>query len=163
MLKRTLELGITNHEGAQVLDYAMHANQLPQLATSVFKLDKVVAELTEPYREANLSTSAEPEHDPDIDPEISTIEAALSENPAVQNLVVRSFVDELGDRRLIAYYTPDWEHQITVSEMRRFAKSKLPDDSVPQQFIELDEFEVDSSGVVIRLSLIHISEPTRLR
>jgi len=62
-------------------------------------------------------------------------------------------MDENDERRLIAYYLPDYDHSITVSELRRYAKDSLAAERVPQQFIELDELPLNSEGKIERLEL----------
>ncbi len=54
---------------------------------------------------------------------------------------------------MIAHFVPDYDHDITVSELRRYAKKALKSGSVPQQFIELDEMPIDEQGAIDRLQL----------
>ena len=63
-------------------------------------------------------------------------------------------LDENSRRRLIAYYLSDDWAPITVSELRKYARENLDADSMPQQFIELEEFPVDESGEIDRTQLL---------
>lgn len=82
----------------------------------------------------------EPVHDADADPDIKIVEEKMLENKGVESVVVRSFLDEEGDRRMIAYYIPDDWERVTVTELRNEIGGKLEGDLVPQQFVQLDEF-----------------------
>lgn len=85
-------------------------------------------------------------HDPDADEDIPAIEQVLVAHEAVESAIVRSFLDENDDRRLISYFLPDYDFSVTVSELRRYAKENLEANYIPQQFIELDELPVDDKG-----------------
>ncbi len=151
-LQRTLELGIEADEGKAALLTILRQRLMPQAAVSVYDLALLQQELLAPFAEPE----AEPEavlHDADSDAEIADIEQALMNNEALESVVVRSHLDEAGERRLIAHFVPDYDHHITVSELRRYAKQALSQTSVPQQFIELDELPLDEQGVIDRLQL----------
>lgn len=97
---------------------------------------------------------AEPTHDADADPEIPKVESTLLENNGVEHTVVRSFLDDDGDRRLIAYYVPDDWSPVTVTELRNELAGKLSQDLVPQQFVQLDELPLDANGDLDRSELV---------
>ncbi len=151
-LERTLELGIGAEEGTAALLHVLGQRSMPQTVVSVYELAALQAELLAPFA-APEPVSNEVVHDPDVDPEIVEIEQVLLANEAIEAIVVRSHLDEAGERRLIAHFVPDYDHNITVSELRRFAKDVLALGSVPQQFIELDEMPVSESGEIDRLQL----------
>lgn len=147
-LKRTLELGIDNDEGAQALLRVIGAGLGPQTVVSPFRLGYVQHELLslvlpEPVK-------AEAAHDADADAEIPAIEAALAACPSIEHIVVRSFRDEAGERRLVGFFVPDHEHYVTQGEIRRFAREHLPATQVPQQWVELDELPHTADGVTDR-------------
>ncbi len=151
-LQRTLELGIDADEGKTALMTILGQRLMPQAAVSVYDITLLQQELLAPFAEPE----AEPQvavHDADSDAEIADIEQALMNNEALESVVVRSHLDEAGQRRLIAHFVPDYDHHITVSELRRYAKQALSQGSVPQQFIELDELPLDEQGVIDRLQL----------
>src|SRR5690606_25078455 len=77
--------------------------------------------------------------DADADAEIPAIEAVLRDCPALAEVVVRSFRDEAGERRLVAFFVPDHAHYVTQGELRRYAREQLASPQVPQQWVELDE------------------------
>jgi acyl-CoA synthetase (AMP-forming)/AMP-acid ligase II len=52
--------------------------------------------------------------------------------------VVVSREDVHGDERLVAYVVPNQEQDPTVSALRSFLKSKLPEYMVPSTFVFLD-------------------------
>jgi amino acid adenylation domain-containing protein len=80
--------------------------------------------------------------------ELGEIEAVLGQHPAVQETVVVSREDVDGDKRLIAYIVPTQEQDLTVSALRSFLKSKLPECMVPSTFMFLDALPLTSHGKV---------------
>ncbi len=85
--------------------------------------------------------------------ELGEIEAVLSQHSAVQETVVLAREDVHGDRRLVAYVVPREEQPPTVSILRGFLKSKLPEHMVPSIFIFLDALPLTSHGKVDRQAL----------
>ncbi|MCG8314167.1 MAG: SDR family NAD(P)-dependent oxidoreductase [Pseudomonadales bacterium] len=143
-LARTLELGISQKDGSQALRYAINQALVPQLAVSVYDLDSLSKELTLPF---GAQEETVPQHNPDIDPDIPKIEMLLKNHEAIEEVVIRSFLDEEDERRLIAFYVPDEWEQITTSELRRFAKEVLSEELLPKQFVELDELPLVDGNV----------------
>ena len=153
VLERTLELGIEPDQGRSALLHVLSGvgPPIPQTIVSPYRLGFVGRELLrvalpEPIVERTT-------HDPDIDPEISPIAAKLVECPAIESVIVRSFRDASGERRLVAYLIPAHEHFTTLGEVRRFARAHLPGEQLPEQFVELDEWPIDSSGAIDRAAL----------
>lgn len=101
-----------------------------------------------------INFEQELEHDADSDPDIAQIEDIIQANDGVESVVVRSFLDENSRRRLIAYYIPDGWGQITITELRKFVRDALPEDMLPQQLLELDEFPTDGQGNIDRTQLL---------
>ncbi len=95
----------------------------------------------------------EPQHDADADPDIPKVEGILGEHKGVEQAVVRSFMDEAGERRIIAYYVPDEWEQVTVTELRNDLMAALPQELMPQQLVQMDEFAQDESGGIDRSQL----------
>jgi acyl-CoA synthetase (AMP-forming)/AMP-acid ligase II len=85
--------------------------------------------------------------------ELGVIEAVLSQNPAVQETVVVAREDVHSDKRLVAYVVPRKEQTPTVSKLRGFLKSKLPEHMVPSTFVFLDALPLTSHGKVDRQAL----------
>lgn len=98
--------------------------------------------------------NAEPIHDADADPDIATVESALLENKGVEHAIVRSYLDDDGDRRLIAYYVPDDWEPVTVTELRNELSAKLSGALLPQQFVQLDEMPCNDLGEQDRTQLV---------
>ena len=150
-LKRTLELGINDEEGKAALLAILQRQLAPQTVVSAYRLDYLQHELLSLV----LPKEQIPEnvHDADADPDIAAIESLLQECPALETAVVRSFLDESEERRLVAFFVPNFEHFVTQGELRRFARDKLPAAQVPQHWIELDEIPRDAAGVIDRKGL----------
>jgi amino acid adenylation domain-containing protein len=85
--------------------------------------------------------------------ELGEIETVLSQNPAVQESVVVAQEDVHGDKRLVGYIVPRKEQALTVSKLRGFLKSKLPEHMVPSTFVLLDALPLTPNGKVDRLAL----------
>jgi acyl transferase domain-containing protein len=101
-----------------------------------------------------ISFEQEDQHNADADPDISKLESLISAHKDIDAVIVRSFIDENSRRRLIAYYLSDDWAALTVTELRKYAREQLDIDSMPQQFIELDEFPVDENGELDRTQLL---------
>ncbi|KEO82567.1 non-ribosomal peptide synthetase [Tumebacillus flagellatus] len=84
--------------------------------------------------------------------EIEEIEANLLQHPSVAGACVVVREDEPGSKRLVAYLVPAHDEPHT-SELRRFARSKLPDYSVPSAFVWLPEFPLTANGKINRNAL----------
>lgn len=156
LLAKTMELGIRSDDGAQVLDSLITGQHLPQRIITTLNPIQVVDQLTEVQRHHSVGkpTIKIAEHDPDIDEDLPEIESVLRENDAIEFVAVRSHRNEDGSRRLVAHYmTDDWE-DITVSELRKYARATLERRCVPQHFIELDEIPRDDKGEIDRIQLV---------
>jgi amino acid adenylation domain-containing protein len=85
--------------------------------------------------------------------ELGEIEAVLGQHPAVQETVVIASEDVHGDKRLVGYVVPRKEYSPTVTELRGFLKSKLPEHMVPSVFVFLDVLPLTPHGKVDRQAL----------
>jgi amino acid adenylation domain-containing protein len=79
--------------------------------------------------------------------ELSEIEAALSEHPAVREIVAIAREDASGEKRLVAYVVADQEAP-SVSELRAFLKEKLPGYMIPTAFVPLDQLPLTPNGKI---------------
>jgi surfactin family lipopeptide synthetase A len=83
--------------------------------------------------------------------ELGEIEAVLSQHPQVQEAVVISREDHLGDLYLAAYLIGD--RSVSTSDLRDFLKQKLPDYMVPGAFVYLGAMPLTPNGKVDRKAL----------
>ncbi len=85
--------------------------------------------------------------------ELGEIEAALSQHPHVQASCIIPREDTPGDKRLVAYIVPQPEQTATVSVLRQFLKSKLPEYMVPSAIVILESIPLTPNGKVDRRAL----------
>ncbi len=85
--------------------------------------------------------------------ELGEIEAVLYQHPTVQETVVIDREDHAGSTRLVAYVVPKHKQNVTIDELRRFLKDKLPDYMVPSAFVALDSLPLTAHGKVDRRAL----------
>ncbi|KYC36320.1 hypothetical protein WA1_42115 [Scytonema hofmannii PCC 7110] len=90
--------------------------------------------------------------------ELGEIEAVLTTHPQVQETTVIIREDIQSDKRLVAYIVPKTETEPnaplpTLSELRSFLKSKLPDYMVPNAFVILKAMPLTPNGKVDRRNL----------
>ncbi|MUH00601.1 amino acid adenylation domain-containing protein, partial [Scytonema sp. UIC 10036] len=80
--------------------------------------------------------------------ELGEIEAVLSQHPSVHSVVVIVRVDTPGDQRLVAYIVPQNHYAPTISELRQFLKTKLPEYMVPNAIVILEALPLTPNGKV---------------
>ncbi len=85
--------------------------------------------------------------------ELREIETLLCHHPVVREVVVIAREDQPGDQRLVAYVVPKLEQVLTIDELRRFLKEKLPNYMMPSAFAILDALPITQNGKVDRLAL----------
>ncbi|MEH2095023.1 amino acid adenylation domain-containing protein, partial [Nostoc sp.] len=85
--------------------------------------------------------------------ELGEIEAVLSQCEDVQVCCVIAREDTPGDKRLVAYIVTQLEQTLTVSVLRQFLKSKLPDYMVPSAIVILESLPLTPNGKVNRRAL----------
>ncbi|MDB6063058.1 MAG: putative peptide synthetase protein [Verrucomicrobiaceae bacterium] len=85
--------------------------------------------------------------------ELGEIETRLANRAEIAEaaVVVQDFGDD--DQRLVAFYRPRLQAQITVAQLRDHLAAALPSFMVPQQFIELEKFPQTPNGKVDRKTL----------
>jgi amino acid adenylation domain-containing protein len=81
------------------------------------------------------------------------IEVALNSHAAVRETIVLAREDEPGKRRLVAYIVLSEDSSPTVSELRSFLLTTLPDYMVPSVFVFLDALPLTPNGKVNRKAL----------
>ncbi len=82
--------------------------------------------------------------------ELGEIEIVLSGHPAVREAVVITRQDPLGDRRLAAYVTLVAGAKTSVTELRDFLATRMPEYMVPSTFTVLERMPLTPSGKVAR-------------
>ncbi|MBW4630835.1 MAG: amino acid adenylation domain-containing protein [Iphinoe sp. HA4291-MV1] len=85
--------------------------------------------------------------------ELGEIEAHLSQHPAIQNtvVVVRDYQTDF--QQIVAYIVPQKEQTLTVTELRDFLESKLPNYMVPRAFMMLEALPLTPNGKIDRTAL----------
>jgi len=81
------------------------------------------------------------------------VETTLEQNPMVQQAVILAREDERGEKRLVAYVVPRQVSSLSVSNLRQFAKQRLPDYMIPSVFVLLENLPLTSNGKVNRKAL----------
>ncbi|HEX5725783.1 MAG TPA: amino acid adenylation domain-containing protein, partial [Longimicrobiaceae bacterium] len=82
--------------------------------------------------------------------ELGEIEARLAEHTAVHEVVVVARDGEVGDPRLVAYYTGD---QAGAAALRAHLAARLPEYMVPAAFVHMDALPVNPNGKLDRKAL----------
>ena len=85
--------------------------------------------------------------------ELGEIEDALAQCPGVKECVVTAREDRPGDKRLVAYFTPRPGAEVTLVELNRRLKLRLPNYMVPAAFVPLSVFPLTSNGKLDRRAL----------
>ena len=85
--------------------------------------------------------------------ELGEIEARLTEHEAVREAVVMAREDRAGEKRLVAYYTPSPEREVSPAEIRAFLSERLPEYMVPAVYVPLDEMPLSPNGKLDRKAL----------
>ncbi|WP_420124963.1 amino acid adenylation domain-containing protein [Longimicrobium sp.] len=82
--------------------------------------------------------------------ELGEIEARLAEHAAVHEVVVVARDGEIGDPRLVAYYTGD---ETRAAALRGHLAERLPEYMVPAAFVHMDALPVNPNGKLDRKAL----------
>jgi len=91
--------------------------------------------------------------------ELGEIEAVLRQHPSVKVAAVITREEVSGDKRLVAYLTPNQEYTPKVEQLRRFLQQKLPDYMVPSDFVVLEVMPLTFNGKIDRLALVRLELP----
>jgi len=95
--------------------------------------------------------------------ELGDIEFALSQHPDVGEVVVIVREEQPGDKRLIAYLTPQQEKLPSVDELEKYLHERLPDYMKPAAFVPLKAMPLTPNGKIDRrrLPAVQYTEHTR--
>jgi amino acid adenylation domain-containing protein len=85
--------------------------------------------------------------------ELGEVEAALGQQPGVRDAVVLLREDTPGDRRLVAFVTPEEGVSLTAGELREDLRRRLPDYMVPTAFAVLAALPLTPNGKLDRAAL----------
>jgi acyl carrier protein len=80
--------------------------------------------------------------------ELGEIERVLLEHPQVKQSVVQVVTGGNGEKRLAAYFVPRPGARPRIAALRAFVAGQLPSYMVPNDFLEIDEVPLTSSGKV---------------
>jgi amino acid adenylation domain-containing protein len=81
------------------------------------------------------------------------VETVLRQHPSVREALVLAQEEKRGEKRLVAYVVLDKKRGVSISELRSFVSTQLPEYMVPAYFIKLDAFPLARSGKVDRKAL----------
>ncbi len=84
--------------------------------------------------------------------ELGEVESALAEHPAIREVVVHPWQTN-GAQRLAAYLVPNDDDLPTISELREFLSSRLPEYMIPAAFVKLTNLPLTPNGKVDRHAL----------
>ncbi|WP_416235761.1 amino acid adenylation domain-containing protein [Nostoc sp. UHCC 0252] len=85
--------------------------------------------------------------------ELGEIEALLNQHDDVQASVVTVREGNPGDKRLVAYIVGHQKHPPTISQLRQFFSSQLPQYMIPHAFVMLESLPLTPNGKVDRRAL----------
>ena len=142
----SLEDAITPAEGVEVFRRALSEAMPSQIIVSPQDLGRYLDHIRAP----KAGAGAEPQ---ESTANLAEIEAVLAAHEAVRQGIVLAHGERAGVRQLAAYVIYEESTHATVSELRRFLRERLPEEMVPQHFVELDELPLTSDGKIDRASL----------
>jgi len=85
--------------------------------------------------------------------EIGEVETSLLTHQAIKDVVVVTVQQPDGDTRLVAYYTVKNYPAPTVSELRNYLHTRLPEYMTPSSFVLMKSLPLTSNGKIDRTSL----------
>ncbi|AVH69219.1 non-ribosomal peptide synthetase [Nostoc sp. 'Lobaria pulmonaria (5183) cyanobiont'] len=85
--------------------------------------------------------------------ELKEIEALINQHPAVREAVVVVRSDLSDSQQIVAYVVPEKEQKLTISKLRSFLESKLPNYMIPGAFVILEALVLTPNGKVDRKAL----------
>jgi acyl transferase domain-containing protein len=144
-----LDEAIATDEGMRALELITSGSAVPHLFATPKDVRALLVELR-----AALAPRAAAESGP-VTPTVPLheIEAVLSTHEVVSQCVALQRRNRPGELKLVAYVVFHAGEQATVSDLRRFLKSRLPDHLVPSTFVDLDSLPTHADGTVDRGAL----------
>jgi amino acid adenylation domain-containing protein len=85
--------------------------------------------------------------------ELGEIEATLVAHASVRESVVVCREDEPGDAKLAAYVVAADNAALSITELRRYLRLKLPDYMIPADYVQLESIPLTPNGKIDRLRL----------
>ncbi len=85
--------------------------------------------------------------------ELGEIEAVITQHPIIRETVVVVHEDSADSQRIVAYVVPQKEQTLTLSELRSFLESKLPNYMIPAAFVILEVLPLTPNGKIDRTAL----------
>ena len=85
--------------------------------------------------------------------ELGEIEAVINQYPAVREAVVLVREDSLDFQQIVAYVVAQKEQTLTITELREFLESKLPNYMIPNVLLTLEALPLMPNGKVDRKAL----------
>ncbi len=95
--------------------------------------------------------------------EPNEVVAVLNQHPHIEQSAVAAREVTPGDVRLIGYFVPVAQSQLTLSELRNFLAARLPDFMVPAKFVRLEKLPLIANGKIDRMSLPPADDTNTLR
>ncbi|MFN6514069.1 MAG: amino acid adenylation domain-containing protein [Nostoc sp. CreGUA01] len=85
--------------------------------------------------------------------ELPEIETVITQHLAVRETVVVVHDDSVDSQRIVAYVVPQKQQTLTISELRSFLESKLPNYMIPAAFVILETLPLTPNGKLDRKAL----------
>ena len=85
--------------------------------------------------------------------ELDEIEAALRSLEQIEDAIVIVREDVVGDKRIVAYFIPASGASLTITELRKLLRARLPAYMYPQYLITMDAFPTTPNGKYDRKAL----------
>ncbi|MBE0572736.1 MAG: amino acid adenylation domain-containing protein [Ignavibacteriaceae bacterium] len=83
--------------------------------------------------------------------ELGEIESILIKNKNLKDVVVLLRERNNEDKIIVAYYIPN-DQNISIGDLKRYAKERLPEYMIPAYFVKMDVFPLTPSGKIDRKS-----------
>ena len=85
--------------------------------------------------------------------ELGEVENALSLYPSIKESVVVAREDQPGEKRLVAYFVCVHGATVSVTDLRNFLKTTLPDYMIPSAFVDLPSIPLTANGKINKRAL----------
>ncbi|MHC5763604.1 amino acid adenylation domain-containing protein, partial [Nostoc sp.] len=85
--------------------------------------------------------------------ELGEIETVITQHPTVRETVVLVRSDLTNSQQIVAYVVPQKEQTLTISELRSFLESRLPNYMIPAAFVILEALPLTPNGKLDRKAL----------